>query len=309
MAKQNIPANSAAPANYAEIEGIINAYVNDNKCNKHIYNKARRLRRLAKSGASPDDIKDAINNESKRTVLCMLYGSYTVEDGTRTKKVRKRIKDKDGYKIKISTEDVPNILHGHLAAEKTLTNNNIKIVSSGSNYVYVTTDVNNLETIVEIMRPMGRICINKWVEKKEEPKKEKKPSNNTTENKKEAKKCRKDANKERTKMRAFYAAKRKGCISERIKKYNPKLAKEIEAWLKEQPERTKRKKKGSGKSKHGAFSTCKLQRKTLDIKRYKRMKKAQRVIIHHVENKAAKAPKNASKSTKKPTQQNLKFAA
>lgn len=115
------------------------------------------------------------------------------------------------------------------------------------------------------------VMARKWVDTTPKEKKEKKPTGNTAEVKRAAKTKRKSFKLEQVKMRPYYAARRKGGVSKRLSKKNPKLAAAITEWLKEHPATTTRKNRGTGvsaKYKKGIVHTTKgTKRATLaDIK-------------------------------------------
>lgn len=291
MKKQNTPAQVAAPAN-AEIEKIIEKYASHTPggVSYKLRERIRRIRKLAKSKVPPEKIEELLKNEDRRTILCLVYGTYKMEDGTRKKTVTKR---DEHHKVVGKEEiEIPNILYGVYAAKKLMEDNKIPIISYGKTYVYADIDKKDVDKVSKLMEQVGRVHIYKWQESKQPVKKDKKPSNNTDEVKK-ANKAAKHIN-----MKPFYAAKRKGCIDERIKKYNPKLAEQIQKWLDAIPERTKRKNRGTGKGKHG-FATAKLQRTTLEIKRSKRIKACLRQIDKLEAIKAVETLKSASNAKKK----------
>lgn len=125
------------------------------------------------------------------------------------------------------------------------------------------------------------VMARKWVDVTPKEKKEKKATKNTTEVKRAAKTKRKNLNIECTKMRPYWAARRKGGVSKRLAKKNPKLAAAITEWLKEHPASEKRKNRGTGVSakyrKGVVYTTKGTRRPTLaSIKTKKRtnLKKA-----------------------------------
>ena len=125
------------------------------------------------------------------------------------------------------------------------------------------------------------VMARKWVDTTPKEKKEKKPTGNTAEAKRAAKAKRKSYNLEYAKMRPYYAARRKGGVSKRLSKKNPKLAAAITKWIEEHPATTTRKNRGTGvsaKYKKGVAHTAKgTKRATLaSIKTKKRtnLKKA-----------------------------------
>ena len=158
---------------------------------------ARRKIRLLKSGMTETQIEELANEEKTRIITCLLYGSYTVDLGTR--KVKKDKKE----------VEIPNILTGQRAAQYTLGENKVTILRAHNNYVIIKSTVDDLEKDSAILESMGRIQVTKLQPKQEKPKKEKKPTANTAEVKKAAKKKRKAANMEKVKNREFYKMRKK----------------------------------------------------------------------------------------------------
>lgn len=158
---------------------------------------ARRKIRLLKSGMTEAQIEELANEEKTRIITCLLYGSYTVDVGT--KKVKKNGKE----------EEVPNILSGQRAAQYTLGENKVTILRAHNNYVIIKSNTETLEKDSELLKTMGRIQVSKLQPKQEPPKKKKKPTNNTSEVKKAAKKKRKDDNLQKVKNREFYKMRKK----------------------------------------------------------------------------------------------------
>lgn len=272
--------------------------------------RARRYRRFAKMGFSDEQIKELEKNENVRTIMCLPYSSYSVENGTKLISVGKK-KDK---------KEVPDILRGCAAVIYTMKQHNIDVLSSGSNYVYITTTVDKLDEITDLMKQMGRIYVHKWHPAKDDDNKNKKPTNNTKEAKKNAKNARKVKNKSFSYMRPFYAAARNGSVSKRIKMHNPKLAKEIEEWLKNRKTtNTKRKNRHTNSHTNGHYIKHEKRNMTLlEIKAIRRANKVGRAIIRKEEKKAleakrmAKNDKKLKASIKKKEakkEQSLKFAA
>lgn len=158
---------------------------------------ARRKIRLLKSGMTEAQIEELANEEKTRIITCLLYGSYTVDLGTR--KVKKDKKE----------VEIPNILTGQRAAQYTLGENKVTVLRAHNNYVIIKSNVDDLEKDSAILESMGRIQVTKLQPKQEKPKKEKKPTANTAEVKKAAKKKRKAANMEKVKNREFYKMRKK----------------------------------------------------------------------------------------------------
>lgn len=323
-----ISGNKPAPAK-AETPSNVNRHRNDEEHNeamhKKMQNKYRRLRSLKRLGFSDEEIVKIFKDEAVRTVLCTYYGTFTVEDGTKT--IKKRVYDKDHHFTGSYTEeDVPNILRGRAAVEKFLKDNDINVIAIGPAYCWIKTDVDNVDKVTELLKPIGRTNVNKpepvtkeSLEKKQQQdrrayaKAHKKPSNNTDEAKAAAKSSRKAAKKKAADMRPYYAAKRKGGVSKRIKKFNKPLAEKIEKWLKEQKAAEASRKKGSieERAKHRQLTST-------EMKANKRARKAAKCLATKerrkeaekkaMERNAAERAKRAQKA-KKPTQTELKMAA
>ena len=165
--------------------------------------RARRKMRLIRAGLTENDIKELEKNEHVRTILCLSYGTHTVQNGTRKcKKDKKEI-------------EVPNILHGTAAIVFTLKQHNIDVLTSGKQYVYVKTTDDKVDEISKIMSPMGRIYVQEW-----HPIVAPNPMKHKT-------KKKSAPTMTKAEVKAYYAALRKGGVSKRIKKYNPTLADKI----------------------------------------------------------------------------------
>lgn len=302
--KTNIPAAKAAPAKNAEktaknarlfVEGKIKTYeshrdmVKDAKARL----RARRKQRMIRAGMTLEQIAEMEKNEKIRTILCLPYGFYTVENGTKTK--MKTFRDEHHKVIEKKEIEVPNILRGIDAIEFTVKENNIKILAKGSTYMYVETTNDNVDKVTQLMSPMGRLYVYKW-EKKEDPvKKEKKPSNNTKDAKSAAKAARKAANIRSAEMRPYYAALRKGGVNARIKKHNPVLAEKIEKWLKDRKKADSEKAERVDKHKRDH-----RQMSSIEMKANKRARKAAKQLAtmkRHMAAEKKRAEINARKTT------------
>lgn len=184
--------------------------------------RARRMRSIMKLGMKKELVEEMFAQEDNRMILVLLDGKYTVEDG-KTKK------------------NTPNILRGSNAAKKYIETEKLHLMAIGSNAVWVLSDKDNVDADVEKLKILGRVSVTKpakhtadsvKAETKKQKKTKKKPTNNTLAAKIAAKMQRTTDKKERAKMRPYYAALRKGGVSKRIEKHNPKLAEKIKEWLK-----------------------------------------------------------------------------
>lgn len=211
MKKNNRPAKKAAPAKKAE---------NTKSVNQRTFEV--HIKRLSERGMSKEDIYKKLHEEDTRLILCIAYDSYKLDAGT--------IKITRGVKKKEVEKHV--ILYGIKAIKHVLNENKVDMIDGGHNYVYILTKKDKVDEITNLVKDMGRVSVRKWEDHYHKPKKDKKPTNNTAEAKTAAKNTRKDAKKKAAEMRPYYAALRKGGVSERIKKHNKALAEKIEAWLK-----------------------------------------------------------------------------
>lgn len=258
--------------------------IKDEKARRH----ERRLRSLARHGISDDDIKKLMEDEKRRLILCLVYGSYQHKEGDKT-------------------------LTGSNAANKLAEENKLTVISKGPNHIWVSTTVDKTEAVMSILKPVGRLSITKPEAPPEVKKKTKKPTNNTPSVHAKAKETRKENNKKTAEMRPYYAALRKGGVSARIKRHNPTLAEKIEAWLKE------RKKTDAEKAeKNKEYRAKHRQLTSLEMKANKRARKAAKRIAtlercRAAEKKRAEynAKKRAERAQKaqKPVQTELKMAA
>ena len=282
--------------------------------------RARRMRSIMKHGMSKEDVEKMFAEENNRMVLVLLNGNFTIEAGTKEKEIVKRGKN---HKI-ISKETivVPVILRGVDAAKKYIEDNKLNILCNSKNAVWILTNKDHVDAVTETVRVLGRVSVTKPeqhtydTEKarlKKEAKSKKKPTNNTTETKKTAKVERKAKKVECANMRPYYAALRKGGVSERIKKHNPTLAKKIEKWLKERKEAEAAKADVIDKHKRDH-----RQMSSIEMKANKRARKAKKLLAaqerrRELEKKRAEynATVRAKRTQKaqKPVQTELKMAA
>lgn len=240
--------------------------------------RARRKMRLIRAGLTEKQIKELEENERIRTILCLSYGTYTVENGTKSKKVTKR----DEHHKPIGKEEiqVPNILHGTEAIAFTLEKNKFTVIARGAQYIYVKTTEDKIEEVTKLMNPMGRIYIQEWTPSVETKPKGKKKKNTTK------------VKMTRSEWRAYYSAVRNGGVSKRVKKFNPLLAKKIKTKMNEpknDQQLTSLQRKANKKARKIA--------KTIATK--------QRVIAMDKK----RATRNITKVHKKPVELELKMAA
>lgn len=303
----NIPGNATpAPAKKAENKNATPVASNNHPkrdLRKEIEarSRMRRIRSMFKQGMTQEQVEEIFAQENNRMVLVLLTGKYTVQDGTITKKINKK------------EQQVPNILHGLKAAKKYISDNKLTLMSSSSKAVWVLTDKDSVDEVVEKLKVLGRTSVTKPEKKAEKKDKNKKPTRNTAEAKKNAKTARKNIKKSGAEMRAYYAALRKGGVSERIKKYNKTLADKIEAWLKERKNTEAEKADHMDKHKRDH-----RQMSSLEMKANKRARKAAKHLASQErriaaqkkreENNAKERAKRAQKA-KKPVQTELKMAA
>ena len=235
------------------------------------------VKRLIEMGVSKEEINKRLKDPDARIILYSAYSSYQLKV------------DKKTYQA-------------GAAIEYTLNKAKIGVLSNGKEYGYILTTKQDVPSILDLLKGMGRLYVRKWspiVKKKHSPKK---PTNNTVEVRKEAKRKRKLENVSQNYKRAFYAAKRNGGVSERIKIHNPKLAAEIEAWLEKQstqkkkiirknknigPHTTKRVRKLIAASKKMAKQTVKVEKK--------KATEAKRMALNAEKRKAAAKKVAASK--------------
>lgn len=285
MNNNNKPVNETAPvkktAKTAKIfvEGKIKTYTTtqERQAEAKARMRMRRKRKLLKLGLTEEQIKKLEANEKVRTIICMVYQH----------KMKEVLKAAEESKIDILTHD--------------------------STTIWVNTTVDKAEETANIFAQFGRVYIQKWHPKEESVKKEKKPTNNTAEKKTAAKKVRKNNKVDAAKMRPYYAALRKGGVSERIKKHNPTLADKIENWLKERAkiEAEKAERNKEHRAKHNQLTTLerkanKYARKEAKRKAAQERRKAQE--LKRMEHNAKIREKRAQKA-QKPVQTELKMAA
>ena len=210
MKKKHIPAKkNAAPAKKkAEIEEKV-------ILDTHI-------KRIIDSGMSKEEVEKLKKEPDTRIILCSAYSSFVL-------RVDKKV------------------FCGINAINYTLNKAKIRVLDTGRGYTYVLTKKDSVPSILELLKGMGRIYVRKFEAPVAKEKVDKKPTANTPEVRRNAKKVRKKANKDKNKMRAFYAALRNGSVSKRIKIHNPKLAKEIEEWMKDKKSKKKTYKSDKGK--------------------------------------------------------------
>ena len=198
-----IPGN-ATPAPAKEAEKTTNVVSNDHSARDarkeaEMRSRARRIRSLMKLKIPKDEINALFEEEKTRTVLCLYYTSFTIEDGVKKKHVRHR--DKSHKVISCEEIEVPAILHGKEAVKEALKRANIEPLFLGPNYCWIKTTEDDLDTILKTLEPIGRtsvtkpkhltaedVAAKKKTERKAKEKANRKPSNNTTEAKKAAKK-------------------------------------------------------------------------------------------------------------------------
>ena len=273
--------------------------------------RARRMRSLMKRGMTQEQIDQYFANENTRLILCLLYGSYSIQDGTIKKEIVKRGPD---HKVKSKeVKEIPNILHGLAAAKKFAENEGIEVIAGRPTSIWVKTDVEHVDEISNKLLTLGRISITKPEIKVEKKEKTKKPTNNTAEVKTKAKETRKKQNIEKANMRPYYAALRKGGVCARIKKYNKTLADKIEKWMKERKatEAQKAEKSKEHRVKHHQLTS-------FEMKANKRARKAAKHLAANerrrerekklMENNAKQHSKRPQKA-QKPIQTKLKMAA
>lgn len=305
-----------APAkaeNKATKVASVNHLMRDKRKEIEQRSRARRIRSLMKLGVAKEQIEEWMHEEDNRFVLCLIYDSFFIIDGTKKKKVYKR--DETHRVYGVEEQEVDNVLHGIDAFKKFCENNKLKIMSthkgSFGHAGWILSDKDNVDNVVELLKPVGRTSITKpephTVEK---PKKEKKPTNNTAEAKKSAKAKRKAQKIHNAKMRPYYAALRKGGVSARIKKYNKSLAEKIEAWIAE-----KKKADTLKAEKNKEYRAVHRQLTSSEMKANKRARKAARHLAaqeRRREQEKKRMDNNAKtqkKRAQKPIQTELKMAA
>lgn len=255
---------------------------------------ARRMDKLRRAGVSQADIEKLAAEAKTRIVLCLYYNKYTVEVEEKGKKTILRNADAAMHYFKGMKYDV---------------------ISSSKTYAYIKTDNESVDELVENLREnIGRCIITKptkltvaqTIEKLHpKPKQPKKPTNNTPEVRKAAKKKRKEANKKKAAMRPFYAALRKGGVSQRIKKFNKPLAEKIEKWLKEQrkAEEAKAEEDKEYRAKHRQLTNLEKKSARRAKKAIKSLERKQKIQAYEKKNSEKKA--NNAKKTPKQTKLNI----
>lgn len=257
--------NTPAPAKKAEKpikvfnNGIVIPFVKNRDVKKEVRlrNRARLYTRIVKSGLTEEQINKFKRDKNLCTITCLPYGSYSVKLDDKT------------------------ILHGTAAITHELEKQKIEILSSTNSFVFINAKKSAIDNITEIMKDMGRMYIYDWCLY------EKKPSENTKEIQKKAKNAKKAAKKQFVDMRPYYAAKRNGKVSYRIRKFNPTLAKKIEEWLKDHP--------STGKKHHNPKKHSYVSKNTTlaEIKAIRRANRVGRMIIKKEEKIALEAKKQA----------------
>lgn len=278
-------------------------------------NRARRIRSMIRRGMTQEQIDKYFSDKNTRMVLCILYGSFTITDGTKKKTVKKR--DKHHKVISTETVEIPNVLRGVEAAKKFAQNEKMELVGNGVTSIWVKTDKDNVDDVVKKLSELGRTSVTIPEQKAEKVKKEKKPTNNTAEVKAAAKAARKEKNVEKTNMRPYYAALRKGGVSKRIKKYNKTLADKIEKWIKEKKASEASRVKGSKeeRAKHRQWTSIEMKANKRARKAAKhlaaqeRRKAQEKVAVAKNQAITQKRAQEAAKHGKNATQQPLKQAA
>ena len=282
---------------------------------------ARRTKRLKAAGATDEQIEQLAAEENARTILCMYYGSYTVDLGEQEVEVKKYNKEKKCYEPTKVKKNV--ILRGRAAAEYTIRKKELDVIVFASTYCFIKTTADKAEEIAKDLRAtIGRCYITKHeklpaeeaVEKlNPKPEEKKKPTYNTSERKKAAKAKRKAENKQKAEMRPYYAALRKGGVSARIKKYNKTLADKIEKWLEER-KAAKAKKEEANKE----YRAKHRQLTSFEMKANKRARKAAKHLATQERRRErekkqmeynAKLKAERAQKAQKPVQTELKIAA
>lgn len=266
-------------------------------------------------------INDLQTKENLRTILCIYYGTFTVDIGEQEVEVKRYNKETNRYELVKEKKNV--VLHGRAAAEYYIKEKKLDVLYYAPTHCYIKATSDNAEEIAKDLRKeIGRCYITKHkklpvkeeIENlKEKPKKEGKPSYNTSERKKAAKAKRKEENKKRAEMRPYYAAWRKGGVNARIKKHNPVLADKIEKWIKarikEETEKAERNKEY--RSKHRQLTS-------IEMKANKCARRAAKFIAAKERRKEqelkrmkynAKIREKRAQKLKKPVQTEIKEAA
>lgn len=284
--------------------------------------RLHRIQSIIKLGISKELVAEMMAEENNRTILVLLDGRYTVQDGTREKKVTKR--DEHHKIVSRETITVENILRGFNAAKKYVDDQKLHFVAGGSDYIVILSDASHVDEDVKKLQVLGRISVTKPdaynkekvekdIKKAKKTAKEKKPSNNTAEVKKQAKARRKERNEKNAEMRPYYAALRKGGVCVRIKKHNKPLAEKIEKWLKERKAAEEKKAEADKerRAKHRQLTSIEMKANKRARKVAKRLATIERVEARGKKRAAINAKTTARKSKKarKPVQTKLKMAA
>lgn len=283
--------------------------------------RARRIRSLMRLGMDKESIEKMFAQEENRMILVLLNGKYTIEDGTKKKKIIKR---DEHHKIVSSEEkEVPNILRGYDAARKYVENEKLHFMAGSKTAIWILSDINHVDEVVGKLNILGRVSITKPEKRTKNTeearikseKKVSKPTNNTTEAKKSAKKDKKEVNKKQEYMRPYYAALRRGSINKRIKRHNPELAKKISLWIKERKKIEAKREENNNNHDNTRHLTTKERKKIERTnKNFDRFLKSFKKIRNnkesekHVEH-ADKSCETRTKNSKKPKQTKIKFAA
>ncbi len=314
-----------APAKKAENNVVKNTTSTKNKQlslrkQAEIRSRARRQRSMLKLGMKQELIEEMFAQEDNRMVLVLLNGAYTIQDGTKTKTVRKR--DEHHKVVSVETVEVPNILRGYEAARKYVDDQKLHFMAGRTNSIWILSDKYHVDDVVEKLSILGRVSVTKpekhtneteSARLKKEKKTPKKPTNNTAEVKAKAKTARKEANANKINMRPYYAALRKGGVSERIKRHNPDLAKKIEAWIKERKaaSASKEEKSKEVRAKHNqltSFESKTNKRARKVIKHLAKIERRRELEKKCAESNAKERAKRAQKA-QKPVQTELNIAA
>lgn len=231
---------------------------------------ARRMKKMLFLGMTEEQL-NKLREDDVRVIYCRIYGSYVLST--------------DGKQ-----------LANMEAVLKTLEDKKIEVLLSKSNFVYVKVSAKDVESVVEIMKPMGRLYVHDFRVQAPAQKKEKPPKKKVT-------------NKKVSYMRPYYAALRKGKVSSRIEKYNPSLAKRIKQWL--QAKKAKEEAASERRAKTGKLTT--LERRTKDrakkAVRFIRNKEHQEMVQKKREKRNEKKHVSAMRRSKRPVQTKIKFAA
>jgi hypothetical protein len=282
---------------------------------------ARRTKKLKAAGVTDEQLEQLIAEENARTILCMYYGSHTVDLGEQEVEIKEYNKEKKCYEPTKVKKNVT--LRGRAAAEYTIREKELDVIVFGSTYCFIKTTADKAEEIAKDLRAtIGRCYITKHeklptkeaIEKlNPKPKEEKKPTYNTSERKKAAKAKRKAENIKKAEMRPYYAAYRKGGVSARIKKYNKTLADKIEKWLEERKAAEAKKAEANKeyRAKHRQLTSLEMKANKRARKATKRLATRERQKLREktqMENNTRLRAERVKKA-QKPVQTKLKMAA